>query len=61
MLRHSSGIVHNHPSGDPKPSKAATAVTQEIRKAADALGVALNDHLIIARNRHVSFGNRKLI
>jgi DNA repair protein RadC len=53
--------VHNHPSGDPTPSTADIAVTKEIKTAADALGVALHDHLIIGRDRHVSFRDLKLI
>ncbi len=47
-------LMHNHPSGDPTPSKADIAVTQDIKKAAAALGVVLHDHLIIGRNGHVS-------
>ena len=47
-------LVHNHPSGDPTPSKADIAVTQDIKKAAAPLGVVLHDHVIIARNGHVS-------
>jgi DNA repair protein RadC len=47
-------LMHNHPSGDPTPSKADIAVTQDIKKAAAALGVVLHDHLIIGRNGHIS-------
>ena len=47
-------LVHNHPSGDPTPSKTDIAVTKEIKKAAAALGVVLHDHLVIGRNGHVS-------
>jgi DNA repair protein RadC len=47
-------LVHNHPSGDPTPSKADIAVTKDIKKAAAPLGVVLHDHLIIARNGHIS-------
>jgi DNA repair protein RadC len=47
-------LVHNHPSGDPTPSKADIAVTQDIKKAAAPLGVVLHDHIIIGRNGHVS-------
>jgi DNA repair protein RadC len=54
-------LVHNHPSGDPTPSTADIAITQEIKKAAGALGLALHDHLIIARDQHVSFRDLKLI
>jgi DNA repair protein RadC len=47
-------LVHNHPSGDPTPSTADIAVTQDIKKAAAPLGVVLHDHVIIGRNRHTS-------
>ena len=47
-------LVHNHPSGDPTPSKADIAVTKDIKKAAAPLGVILHDHVIIGRNRHTS-------
>jgi DNA repair protein RadC len=47
-------LVHNHPSGDPTPSKADIVVTQDIKKAGAPLGVVLHDHLIIARNGHTS-------
>jgi DNA repair protein RadC len=47
-------LVHNHPSGDPTPSKADIAVTQNIKKAAAPLGVVLHDHVIIGRNGHTS-------
>jgi DNA repair protein RadC len=54
-------LVHNHPSGDPTPSRADIDVTQDIKKACAPLGVALHDHVIIARNRHVSFRDLGLI
>jgi DNA repair protein RadC len=47
-------LVHNHPSGDPTPSKADIAVTKDIVKAAGPLGVSVHDHLIIGRGRHAS-------
>jgi DNA repair protein RadC len=47
-------LVHNHPSGDPTPSKADVEVTKEVAKAAALLGVALHDHLIIGRGKHTS-------
>jgi DNA repair protein RadC len=47
-------LVHNHPSGDPTPSKADIAITKDIKKAAAPLGVALHDHVIIARHGHIS-------
>jgi DNA repair protein RadC len=54
-------LVHNHPSGDPTPSKADITVTQDIKKAAAPLGLALHDHLIIGRNSHTSLRDLKLI
>jgi DNA repair protein RadC len=54
-------LVHNHPSGDPTPSKADIAVTQDIKKAAAPLGVMLHDHVIIGRNRHTSLRDLGLI
>jgi DNA repair protein RadC len=47
-------LVHNHPSGDPTPSKADIAVTKDIVKAAAPLGITVHDHLIIGRGRHTS-------
>jgi DNA repair protein RadC len=47
-------LVHNHPSGDPTPSKADIALTREIKKAAAALGVVLHDHLIVGRRGYTS-------
>jgi DNA repair protein RadC len=54
-------LVHNHPSGDPTPSRADIAVTQDIKKAAGALGVTLHDHVIIGRNRHTSLRDLGLL
>ena len=47
-------LVHNHPSGDPAPSAADIAVTQDIIKAAAPLGIVVHDHLIIGRGGHTS-------
>jgi DNA repair protein RadC len=48
-------LVHNHPSGDPAPSKADIAMTREVAGAAKALGIAIHDHLVIGRGGHASF------
>lgn len=48
-------IVHNHPSGDPTPSRQDILLTRELIKAVEAIGVRLHDHLIIGHNKqHVS-------
>jgi DNA repair protein RadC len=54
-------LVHNHPSGDPIPSQADVAVTQEIKKAAAPLGLALHDHVIVGRSGHASLRDLGLI
>ncbi|MCA3323164.1 MAG: DNA repair protein RadC [Roseomonas sp.] len=48
-------LVHNHPSGDPNPSRADVDMTREIGQAATMLGIVLHDHLIIGNGRHYSF------
>ena len=54
-------LVHNHPSGDPTPSKADIAVTKDIVKAAAPLGVTVHDHVIIGRGRHTSLRDMGLL
>ncbi len=48
-------LVHNHPSGDPTPSEADISMTEQIRDAAEVLGLALHDHLIVGKSRELSF------
>lgn len=45
-----SGFLHNHPSGDPTPSRADAEITREIVAAADTLGVKVHDHIVIGRH-----------
>jgi DNA repair protein RadC len=54
-------LVHNHPSGDPTPSKADILMTREIVAAAKALSIAVHDHLVIGRNGHASFKSLGLL
>jgi DNA repair protein RadC len=54
-------LVHNHPSGDPAPSRADIAITRTIADAGAAMGVVLHDHIIIGRNGHVSLKAQGLI
>jgi len=54
-------LVHNHPSGDPTPSRADIEMTNEIGKAAKALKLALHDHLVIGRSGHASFKSLGLL
>jgi len=48
-------LVHNHPSGDPTPSEADITMTMQIQDAATTLGITLHDHLIVGRERELSF------
>jgi DNA repair protein RadC len=53
-------LVHNHPSGDPTPSRADIEMTKQIVDAAKPLGVAIHDHIIVGRQGHASFKGLKL-
>jgi DNA repair protein RadC len=54
-------LVHNHPSGDPTPSRADIDMTKVIIDAAKALDITVHDHVIIGRDGHVSLKGLKLI
>lgn len=47
-------LVHNHPSGDPTPSRQDVALTQELVAAARPLKIAVHDHLVIGSDGHAS-------
>jgi len=54
-------LVHNHPSGDPSPSRADIDLTQQIIAAAKSLELKVHDHLIISETEHYSFKSNGLI
>lgn len=54
-------LVHNHPSGDPSPSKADAELTGQIAAVGQMLGIPLLDHIIIGDNRYMSFREKELI
>ena len=54
-------LVHNHPSGDPTPSRADIDMTKRVVEAARALGIAVHDHVVIGRGQHVSFKSLGLL
>jgi DNA repair protein RadC len=54
-------LVHNHPSGDPAPSRADIEVTRSIAEAGKRLNIALHDHLIIGTGGHASLRAQGLI
>ena len=48
-------VMHNHPSGDPTPSRADVDMTRQIMEAARALRIAVHDHLVVGRDGVASF------
>ena len=54
-------LVHNHPSGDPTPSRADIQMTKTVVEIAKPLGIEVHDHIIIGRNGHASFRSLELI
>ena len=54
-------LVHNHPSGDPTPSRADIQMTQAIIDIARPLGIAVHDHIIVGKEGHASLKGLKLI
>ena len=54
-------LAHNHPSGDPTPSRADIEMTKQIIEAARPLGIRVHDHVIIARDGHSSMRGLGLI
>jgi len=54
-------LVHNHPSGDPTPSRADIEMTREIAAAAKPLRISVHDHLVIGRSGHASFKSLGLL
>jgi DNA repair protein RadC len=54
-------IVHNHPSGDPTPSRPDIQMTQSIVEIAKPLGISVHDHIIVGKEGHTSFKGLRLI
>lgn len=54
-------VVHNHPSGDPRPSADDIAMTRQLKAAAEALGLELHDHLVIGHGKTASFRTLALL
>jgi DNA repair protein RadC len=54
-------LVHNHPSGDPEPSKADLEITKRILEAGKIMGIDVLDHIIITKTKVFSFKEKKLI
>jgi DNA repair protein RadC len=54
-------LVHNHPSGDPTPSRADIEMTKAIVEVARPLGIAVHDHIIVGKDGHASLKALKLM
>ena len=54
-------LVHNHPSGDPSPSRADIDITRAIADAGKRLGIAVHDHIVMGAHGHVSLKAQGLI
>ena len=54
-------IIHNHPSGDPHPSREDLLVTKRLKSAGELIGIELVDHIIIGDNIYTSFKEEGLL
>lgn len=54
-------LLHNHPSGDPKPSNQDILITQKIKKAGELMDIPLVDHIIVGDGCYISFKEEHLI
>ena len=54
-------LVHNHPLGDPTPSKEGREITMRLKEASELLGIRLLDHVVIGDGRHYSFADCGLL
>jgi DNA repair protein RadC len=60
FLANAAGLIlaHNHPSGDPTPSREDVRLTRQLVECADLLDMRIHDHVIIGRERFVSLAQR---
>ena len=54
-------FLHNHPSGDPSPSREDLILTSRVRRGGEELGILLRDHVIIGDNCYFSFLERDIL
>jgi len=54
-------LVHNHPSGNPRPSESDKRLTRDMQRAGKALDLPILDHVIIAGMHHFSFADHQLL
>lgn len=63
LLQNSANIIllHNHPSGDPTPSREDINITERIKGAGEIIGIKLLDHIIIGNDCYVSLKEKALV
>ena len=63
LKKNASGVimVHNHPSGDPRPSDNDVNATKRVKEACDTVGVTLHEHIIITPSDYYSFSQHHLV
>ena len=54
-------LVHNHPSGDPEPSRADIDMTRQVVEAGRQLNVTVHDHVVVGRDGVASFKSKGLL
>jgi DNA repair protein RadC len=54
-------LAHNHPSGEPSPSKGDEIWTKKIKQAGELLDISVLDHIIVTRNGYFSLAEKRLI
>ena len=54
-------LAHNHPSGDPTASREDVALTRDIVRVAEGMGIGIHDHIIIGRGKWLSFRSERLL
>jgi DNA repair protein RadC len=63
LLNNASDIMvaHNHPSGDPNPSKEDIQITERLKEAGNLLGINLIDHIIVGEDKYISLKEKGVL
>lgn len=63
LLNNASNIMvaHNHPSGDPNPSKEDIQITERLKEAGNLLGINLIDHIIVGEDKYISLKEKGVL
>jgi DNA repair protein RadC len=54
-------LIHQHPSGDPEPSREDIELTERLVEGAKLLGIRILDHIVIGEDRYISFADRGIL